>query len=1239
MRSLSANQRELNQADYNAYKYSSKVNFDNFGISKSPKFENKYKDKEKKKIKIEIKKYTEIVKSKENYCKSNYNNNNLNMNLNNVNNFDNNNNFGNFTTRNFNNNLNLNNEILYVNYQNMNLTNRDYYPGSVQAQKSPEKVIHVFKYSDKLKTASAIKNLAISNASSNKYNNNYSNLNNSNSNQCINNYQNLNNSSSNLNKLNSQKILESTSHGSNLNNNLNTNQLVNNSTNYSNSNLATKHLAINSSSNCLLNNQNSMLNNTSNYKKYNQDEIHYKIRKLFEYYCQFGERLNTSCLKSNKFIKFSLEADIIDENINKTRLELIFSSENKTKSKAQIDFDCFLNCLIKVAEIKYGNEYKGANKSLQALIDNKILPLYEKIFNSISPNENECDFSMHKRNIVSNFSSDIFYNNNNPNLTNINNLNNNSVKQNNRKGSDYIFDSKTSLELSDHNIITSSFNMCYSVKNMNNKSKNIFNKIDDIQEVINSHNNSVLGTEGNIVNNNNEENKNEVLIENEQDHENINNINNYNFNNSTKLHWNINNINPNNLATNNFLDNNNNNNYIVCANNNLSNLHNNFNNNQITENITSTIFQNPAKKNLPFEESFQKSPLEEILINASVMLFEIYKVYFPWELSLTNDENFMRENSHKNYFLLLKEFDICPDIISKSSAYQIWKEQVENKLEKNYFDNSVKNSNNKANYSNYTDRINENILYYNVLKNIDTNGFSSSIQKKNSTNKEKKNIGKYFSFVKFLKCLCLIADNGIDKYCNFENEIENIENLNAGQYNIGLSNQQTIYKPSSLSNILGNLNTSSTNNFCNLNNNANIYNNNNLVNNNEAAYFSNIKGMARSSSKNGNRSMSLNSNINYNHKPGNYKYEYNFSEKVFLLLEKMELSRGFLNIQQKTSKTNSYKSSFIVSRDLTERIRTEIENKINDIKKENNNDLEKREDYEIIQRQKKLKLSIKNNFKNIFEHRNYIVDRYGAKLSDLFKNYCCFGDPLNTTWMKSNKFSKLLKDANLLILHSRDSHHNPNSESVTSTNFTGLNNNLISNINKNNKINNSPYSANNKNVSGNNENNQLKDKEPRGILVNDIDVIFIKLSTANSLNVGNNNMNTSVYGSNLRDLSMNTYISLGTIANKNSLNMTRSSFSSSLSPNKIQNFKKNVNSITNSAKIDFNGFVNAIEIISLNIFPERNEFEAIDIIVTKHLLPLLQNFNHKNKYSDKYSILFQEKNNNFEYVLYFISLN
>ncbi len=75
MRSLSANQRELSKEEYNAYKFSSKVNFENLVLSKSPICYTKIK--EKVKYKVENRGYTDILKHKENYSKSTNNNNNI----------------------------------------------------------------------------------------------------------------------------------------------------------------------------------------------------------------------------------------------------------------------------------------------------------------------------------------------------------------------------------------------------------------------------------------------------------------------------------------------------------------------------------------------------------------------------------------------------------------------------------------------------------------------------------------------------------------------------------------------------------------------------------------------------------------------------------------------------------------------------------------------------------------------------------------------------------------------------------------------------------------------------------------------------------------------------------------------------------------------------------------------------------------------------------------------------------
>ena len=73
----------------------------------------------------------------------------------------------------------------------------------------------------------------------------------------------------------------------------------------------------------------------------NSDYIN-KIQQVFEYYCQYGERLNSKILKSHKFIKLFRESGLMDKKLDATRLEIIYKSINKNN---QMNFEQFLNSL------------------------------------------------------------------------------------------------------------------------------------------------------------------------------------------------------------------------------------------------------------------------------------------------------------------------------------------------------------------------------------------------------------------------------------------------------------------------------------------------------------------------------------------------------------------------------------------------------------------------------------------------------------------------------------------------------------------------------------------------------------------------------------------------------------------------------------------------------------------------------------------------------------------------------
>ena len=269
-------------------------------------------------------------------------------------------------------------------------------------------------------------------------------------------------------------------------------------------------------------------------------ETQIKLRKIFEYYCQFGERMNINVIKSQKYYKLLIDCKLVDETLNKTRIELIFSSENK--HKPQMVFDTFLNSLIKVAEVKYSSI--PSNQALQMLIKENLLPRYDQLFEP---------------------------------------------------------------------------------QTINNK-------------------------EFPVVSSNN-------------------------FENSTLMD-----------ARNSM---------VLCNN-----------------------------------EFVFESDTEELVALIAPIMFDIYRVYFPFELSRAENMNFVLENSQKYYFIFLKDFDLCPTLICKSTCFQIFQTEINNHLE-----------------------ITEN--YMNVIQNLDFNSI-----KKFST---KNVLGQYFNFFKFLRCIMRIADFSFDK--------------------------------------------------------------------------------------------------------------------------------------------------------------------------------------------------------------------------------------------------------------------------------------------------------------------------------------------------------------------------------------------------------------------------------------------------------------------------------------------
>jgi len=336
------------------------------------------------------------------------------------------------------------------------------------------------------------------------------------------------------------------------------------------------------------------------------------LKQIYEFYCQFGERLNTQYLKSHKFFKFANEANLYDTNLTKVKLELIYKSE--VGNNQLMDFKTFLNSLIKIADVKFNSTSNNKKTSGNDISNNRIQSGFKQ-----TPSA--------------------------------------AYAQHNRSGISY-----------------SSFSNSQIIENKKNKSQALGKLINENIVSLHSNifNNGSLGPNNNMNNNNPFDN------------------------------------NPNNVSG------------IQGP-----GLIRNLSTNMI--NVTRLDHKSIA------ESKF----IENLLIYIIPNLYEIYKIYFPHEVSISEDEKFIKESSYKKYIVFLKEFDLCPGLISKTVSFQV-------------FQNEVVSPDADA-------EIGENQEYYiNLMKKIDINELTRYDPKNANI------FGQYLNFFKFLRLLVKIAQVAYD---------------------------------------------------------------------------------------------------------------------------------------------------------------------------------------------------------------------------------------------------------------------------------------------------------------------------------------------------------------------------------------------------------------------------------------------------------------------------------------------
>lgn len=326
--------------------------------------------------------------------------------------------------------------------------------------------------------------------------------------------------------------------------------------------------------------------------------------------------------------------------------------------------------------------------------------------------------------------------------------------------------------------------------------------------------------------------------------------------------------------------------------------------------------------------------------------------------------------------------------------------------------------------------------------------------------------------------------------------------------------------------------------------------------------------------------------LNDNNKDNIVSYLSNMEiiDKICLTIEKMEVSEGIELYRKKCNLTsNIQNSSFFEykyefkSKNILEKIFDEIiKDKQIFIKTADNSIL-----FNLNARNSIVSPGnniLPNNKCFIINNFDYIFKEYGNELKTIFEYYCSYGDNENYSLLKSTKFYKLLKDANVIRFSKLD---------ITDEGF------LLS--------------------------------------PNEVDSIYKKvLSTIDSLIL--NDKISKKDNRRSMDYSINENESMvhSTEFNNNDYHVDKI--------NKKMRFsldKKKISNTNHLNYMNFDAFITSIEILGKRLYPNHGNKEAIDTFITTCILPLKHKFNRENLIDKTYQIFNEERENNSEYVSFF----
>ncbi|KAL4506458.1 hypothetical protein ABPG72_000029 [Tetrahymena utriculariae] len=109
-----------------------------------------------------------------------------------------------------------------------------------------------------------------------------------------------------------------------------------------------------------------------------KQSIKKNLKIIFTYYCSYGDRTNTTILKSNKFRRLMIESGLLDDDkITQKYVDLLYTQY--TQNKTQMDFNNFCNILAKISSEKYKQMLPA--QALINVIDKHFRGLFKHIMN------------------------------------------------------------------------------------------------------------------------------------------------------------------------------------------------------------------------------------------------------------------------------------------------------------------------------------------------------------------------------------------------------------------------------------------------------------------------------------------------------------------------------------------------------------------------------------------------------------------------------------------------------------------------------------------------------------------------------------------------------------------------------------------------------------------------------------------------------------------------------------------